>query len=61
VVVADPVPAEVLLLGAAAQLSATKLMASTARRAMAFDLTDRCPSPSVGCEGYITDRSGIKK
>ena len=41
VVVADPVPAETLLLGAAAQLSATKLMTTTARRAVAFDLTDR--------------------
>ncbi len=41
VVVAEPVPSEILLLGAAAQLSATKLMTNMARTAVALDLTDR--------------------
>ena len=39
VVVAEPVPAETLLLGAAAQLSATKLMTHMASRAVALDRT----------------------
>jgi len=41
VVVAEPVPSEILLLGAAAQLSATKLMTNMARTAVALDLTCR--------------------
>ena len=41
VVVAEPVPAETLLLGAAAQLSATKLMTHMASRAVALNRTGR--------------------